>query len=254
MQVTSVARSTSTSTWCGVCLRGKGARGHTACGCTNAAAPEQGREGQRLATQQAQMLSAELLLGACPRFALRSLACAPALQLNRRWPSKPADHGTEQRLLFFLCLECARAAMCQSSSARPCLLCAVEEALDPASEQIMMLNNGCLCCTVRDDLVDMLEKLVRMSAALFAARFGSFCPWLLHRALGCCTVRGDAVDKVSNKGEQSSWARNLRCTPACLCLLGRRLWQPGSGQLATALHLCAHAFCSTSAATSLTAL
>lgn len=28
-------------------------------------------------------------------------------------------------------------------------------------EQIMMLNNGCLCCTVRDDLVDMLGKLVR---------------------------------------------------------------------------------------------
>ena len=24
----------------------------------------------------------------------------------------------------------------------------------------MMLNNGCLCCTVRDDLVGMLEKLV----------------------------------------------------------------------------------------------
>ncbi len=38
---------------------------------------------------------------------------------------------------------------------------AVEEALDPSKEQIMMLNNGCLCCTVRDDLVDMLNKLVR---------------------------------------------------------------------------------------------
>lgn len=31
-------------------------------------------------------------------------------------------------------------------------------------EQIMMLNNGCLCCTVRDDLVDMLGKLVRAEA------------------------------------------------------------------------------------------
>ncbi|CAL8471470.1 g11012 [Coccomyxa elongata] len=26
---------------------------------------------------------------------------------------------------------------------------------------IMMLNNGCLCCTVKDDLLDMLEELVR---------------------------------------------------------------------------------------------
>ena len=25
---------------------------------------------------------------------------------------------------------------------------------------IMMLNNGCLCCTVKDDLLDMLEELV----------------------------------------------------------------------------------------------
>lgn len=38
-------------------------------------------------------------------------------------------------------------------------LVAVEEELDPAAEQIMMLNNGCLCCTVRDDLVQMLNKL-----------------------------------------------------------------------------------------------
>lgn len=36
----------------------------------------------------------------------------------------------------------------------------VAENLDPSKEQIMMLNNGCLCCTVRDDLVGMLEQLV----------------------------------------------------------------------------------------------
>ena len=30
--------------------------------------------------------------------------------------------------------------------------------------QILMLNNGCLCCTVRDDLVAMLEQLVRWGA------------------------------------------------------------------------------------------
>ena len=41
-------------------------------------------------------------------------------------------------------------------------LVALEEELDPAAEQIMMHNNGCLCCTVRDDLVQMLNKLVSL--------------------------------------------------------------------------------------------
>ncbi|KAL4420551.1 hypothetical protein ABPG75_010207 [Micractinium tetrahymenae] len=38
-------------------------------------------------------------------------------------------------------------------------LVSVEEELDPSKEQILMLNNGCLCCTVRDDLVEMLNRL-----------------------------------------------------------------------------------------------
>ena len=37
---------------------------------------------------------------------------------------------------------------------------AVREQLDPEQEQIIMLSNGCLCCTIRDDLVEMLEALV----------------------------------------------------------------------------------------------
>ena len=32
---------------------------------------------------------------------------------------------------------------------------------DNGEEDIMLLNNGCLCCTVRGDLVDMLGRLVR---------------------------------------------------------------------------------------------
>lgn len=40
-------------------------------------------------------------------------------------------------------------------------LVSVREDLAPGDEQILMLNNGCLCCTVRDDLVQMLTKLVR---------------------------------------------------------------------------------------------
>lgn len=38
-------------------------------------------------------------------------------------------------------------------------LVSVREDLDPDGEQIMMLNNGCICCTVRSDLVDMLTTL-----------------------------------------------------------------------------------------------
>lgn len=38
-------------------------------------------------------------------------------------------------------------------------LVSIQEDLAPGTEQIMMLNNGCLCCTVRDDLIEMLEKL-----------------------------------------------------------------------------------------------
>ena len=40
-------------------------------------------------------------------------------------------------------------------------LVTIREDLDPNGEQIMMLNNGCICCTVRSDLVKMLTELVR---------------------------------------------------------------------------------------------
>jgi CobW/HypB/UreG, nucleotide-binding domain len=44
-------------------------------------------------------------------------------------------------------------------------LVAASQKLDGKEEaRIMMLNNGCLCCTVRDDLVDMLTELVRWPA------------------------------------------------------------------------------------------
>ena len=39
-------------------------------------------------------------------------------------------------------------------------LVSIRQNLDPSKEQIMMLNNGCLCCTVRDDLIEMLNALV----------------------------------------------------------------------------------------------
>lgn len=35
-----------------------------------------------------------------------------------------------------------------------------KDTLPDSGEQIMMLNNGCMCCTVRDDLVNMLNDLV----------------------------------------------------------------------------------------------
>ena len=40
-------------------------------------------------------------------------------------------------------------------------LVSIKEELDPNAEQIMMLNNGCICCTVRSDLVNMLSTLIQ---------------------------------------------------------------------------------------------
>jgi G3E family GTPase len=47
-------------------------------------------------------------------------------------------------------------------------LVSIRQNLDPAKEQIMMLNNGCLCCTVRDDLIEMLNALVSNFKFMFA--------------------------------------------------------------------------------------
>lgn len=35
------------------------------------------------------------------------------------------------------------------------------------AEDIMMLNNGCLCCTVRGDLVRMISELVQTKKGRF---------------------------------------------------------------------------------------
>ncbi|KAK9862206.1 hypothetical protein WJX84_003990, partial [Apatococcus fuscideae] len=40
-------------------------------------------------------------------------------------------------------------------------LVTARDTLADGEQQIMMLNNGCLCCTVRDDLVKMLAELVQ---------------------------------------------------------------------------------------------
>ena len=38
---------------------------------------------------------------------------------------------------------------------------------ESGEEDIMLLNNGCLCCTVRSDLVEMLSRLVREKKGSF---------------------------------------------------------------------------------------
>lgn len=52
-------------------------------------------------------------------------------------------------------------------------LVSIREDLEPGQEQIMMLNNGCLCCTVRDDLVDMLNRLVSLGTPVCLVHHGS---------------------------------------------------------------------------------
>ena len=49
---------------------------------------------------------------------------------------------------------------------------AVREQLDPEQEQIIMLSNGCLCCTIRDDLVEMLDDQTAMLAVQYPNYFG----------------------------------------------------------------------------------
>lgn len=41
-------------------------------------------------------------------------------------------------------------------------LVASQEVLEGSSDTITQLSNGCLCCTVRDDLIKVLNKLVRL--------------------------------------------------------------------------------------------
>ncbi len=41
-------------------------------------------------------------------------------------------------------------------------LVAFKESVE-GDQAIMMLNNGCICCTVKEDLLVMLEELVRPS-------------------------------------------------------------------------------------------
>ena len=43
-------------------------------------------------------------------------------------------------------------------------LVASKESLPDSGDQIMMLNNGCMCCTVKEDLVEMLNDLVNSLA------------------------------------------------------------------------------------------
>lgn len=47
-------------------------------------------------------------------------------------------------------------------------LVTARDTLADGEQQIMMLNNGCLCCTVRDDLVKMLAELVRPATPSFS--------------------------------------------------------------------------------------
>jgi G3E family GTPase len=96
-------------------------------------------------------------------------------------------------------------------------LVAFKENVD-GDQTIMMLNNGCLCCTVRDDLLDMLGELVGLSflsgKALhgFLNRLCTRCPPSVGRVScnegsleaggpHCPFMRHDAVDgmQVSRK-------------------------------------------------------
>ena len=84
-------------------------------------------------------------------------------------------------------------------------LVAASQRLDGREEaRIMMLNNGCLCCTVRDDLVDMLTELVSALAGWLhsgARAPDALCPASYER----CAMR---------LLHRSSWSRD-ECIASC---------------------------------------
>lgn len=64
------------------------------------------------------------------------------------------------------------------------------------AEDIVMLNNGCLCCTVRGDLVRMISELVNKKKGRFdhivIETTGMKCVWyLVFSVLISCKVVGD---------------------------------------------------------------
>lgn len=56
-----------------------------------------------------------------------------------------------------------------------------KDTLPDSGEQIMMLNNGCMCCTVRDDLVNMLNDLVCHVACFCDHVFCAVHEHILHK-------------------------------------------------------------------------
>lgn len=63
--------------------------------------------------------------------------------------------------------ECTRAAQFGEIDIDSELVASKEYLEGGEDQQIMMLNNGCLCCTVNDDLIRMLEELVSPQHVLF---------------------------------------------------------------------------------------
>lgn len=57
-------------------------------------------------------------------------------------------------------------------------LVAVEQELAGTAEKVITLNNGCLCCTVRDDLIGMLNTLVRCWALTTTQQLWKTCAHL----------------------------------------------------------------------------
>lgn len=90
-------------------------------------------------------------------------------------------------------------------------LVARQEVLEGTGDMVLQLNNGCLCCTVREDLVKVFWGLVETCVCHLSLSNSLFC--LLNdcqRSQGCCT--DDAADQF-NPGCQAVSSRSSALIP-----------------------------------------
>ena len=86
--------------------------------------------------------------------------------------------------------------------------------------QIMMLNNGCMCCTVKEDLLKMLFELVSgLTGALCLARIKAHLfPLCLRPAHLLLALKVPHTTCWAQLNAAASWLWACPATRGCVCM------------------------------------